>query len=183
MGTKIHYTVGDIMQRTGFSYVFLKQFIPVPLKPRVWPEISERDREMRLAKMQFVFSAEVYEEFIQYVCKEFHRHYQLNSEIQALTSEVADLVIHSLEIRGMLKSYGSFMDLNDIATRTGYAVGSLRNKLEKHKDNDGEKYALLKLRGVTLKLVKNNAGAWVCNRLDFNNSVSQTSLKNKMFWL
>lgn len=177
------YTVTAIMNSTGFSYTFLKRFIPHVLTPANWDGLSLGERQEALEIGAVTFAGAVYDDFIKHICQEYHRQFGLLNEMQALQAEVHEIGGYLVEVRDMLRGAAGTLNLKALSLRTGLSAGTLRNKLTKLESSDGQEYAILELRGMRLKMVKSARGEWICNALDFRNQSRKLSQANLPFWL
>jgi len=177
------YTISLICENTGWNYAYLKQFIPVPLKPANWDEMSYQEQRDRREKGQLIFSVSVYNNFIIYICGEMHRYSGLLGEVTALQRQIIDLSALVVELRSQFNLYSDLITLKMLARKAGMNAGSLRNKIEKLTDEQGREYGLLEHEGMRLKMIKSARGEWVCNRLDFLNQLKKAGLPRIRFWL
>lgn len=171
------------MKSTGFSYTFLKRFIPHILTPSGWDGLSLTERQEALEIEAVTFSGSVYDNFIRHICQEYHRQHGLLNEMQALQAEVHEMGSYLADVRDMLRGAAGALSLKDLSLRTGLSAGTLRNKLQRLKDEDGQEFAILELRGMRLKMFKSAKGEWLCNALEFRNQSRKLSQANLPFWL
>lgn len=171
------YSLQAVLRITGWSYAFLKQFIPEPLEPAGWKELDGAEREQRVASMNLNFSIEVFENMISQVCREHSRYVGILAELSAMQRDQGETIRLLLEIRRQLGQYNDLLTLKQVAEKLGMAPGTLRNKMEKRYDDLGNETGVLRLRGMTLQMFKSARGEWVIDALNFQNQFRRMGMR------
>jgi len=169
------WTVNDILRETGWSWPFLKQFIPDHLRPTEWNDPPTNKDLDRLLRGNVFFSSEEHDKFIRFLASEFLRNYEILSRMKIIEVVLSDVFHLVYEVNQFFKSFTERMTLAELAKELGYKnVGSLRNKIRIIHEN-GEKIGILELPGYrfTLHKIKNQ---WTINRLDFINQTRQLGI-------
>jgi len=174
------YSLQAVLRITGWSYAFLKQFIPEPLEPAGWKDLNESQREDRIASCNLHFTIEVFERFMAQVCREYSRNVGILAELAAMQREQSEALRLLLDIRRQLGQYSDLLTLKQIAEKLRMSPGTLRNKMEKRYDGEGNETGVLRLRGMTLQLFKSARGEWVIDALTFQNQWRRMGMREMM---
>lgn len=177
------YPLSAVLRITGFSWPYIRRFIPDPLKPENWEFWNRQEREAKIEKHQLFFSVEVFENFIRNICTEYRAREQIAEDIRALGRQQTDMFTVLLELKQELLLYSEFLTLRDVAEKLRMTPGTLRNKIRRTRDAEGNEIGILELRGLRFLFYKSLRGDWIMNSLDFYLQMRKLGLKTRRLYL
>jgi hypothetical protein len=154
----------------------MRRFIPDPLKPENWEFWDRQEKEHKIESHNLYFSIEVFENFIRNICTEYRRQENLAEDIRALGRQQTDMFKSLLELKQELLLYSEFITLRDVAEKLRMSPGTLRNKIRRTRDAEGNELGILEMQGLL-------RGDWIMNSLDFYLQLRKLGLKSRRLYL
>lgn len=177
------YPVSAILRITGWSWPFLRRYIPHPLEPIGWGSWSAFEREKRIEGLNLSFNTEVFENFVRIIFSEYRRQRELTEEVAAIGAQQTEMFRLLLELRNELLLYSDFLTLRDVAEKLRMTPGTLRNKIKRSQDAEGNEIGILELKGLRFIFYKSLRGDWLTNGLDFYLQLRKLGLKTRRLYL
>lgn len=180
MKDKKIYTTAQVCKMTGYSYLFLKEFIPWPLKPKGWEDMSMNEQAERLSKGNLLFTKEAVRDFEVMIFREIYKNWEIIKSLKQIDGAIEQVFRVLTKMDKYLFDFTELMTLKEVAKELNYKnPGSLRNKIRRVDEDGASPTGILELPGFKLKLHKVK-GEWIVNRFDFYEQVKKLGFTKRM---